>query len=73
MPGITGMNLAREILAVRPGLPVILYTGHSDRISAEDLEAAGVRALVHKPVEPDILHGLLAKQLPAEPAVGRAP
>ncbi|MCF8062600.1 MAG: response regulator [Deltaproteobacteria bacterium] len=29
MPGMTGDRLAREVLAVRPGLPIILWTGYS--------------------------------------------
>jgi CheY-like chemotaxis protein len=64
MPGSTGFGLARELLAVRPGLPVILYTGHIDPIAERELEAAGIRALLPKPVEPDRLHGLLARLLP---------
>ena len=63
MPGTTGFELARELIARRPGLPVILYTGHSDRITQRDVEAAGIRALLHKPVEPDQLYGLLKAQL----------
>ncbi len=59
MPGITGMNLAREIAAAHPGLPVILYTGNSVRVEKEELDAAGVRALLSKPVEPEELYGLL--------------
>jgi hypothetical protein len=43
---------------------VILYTGHIDPIAARDLESAGIRALLPKPVEPDQLHGLLRKLLP---------
>jgi CheY-like chemotaxis protein len=64
MPGSTGFGLARELLAVRPGLPVILYTGHIDPIAERELESAGIRALLPKPVEPDQLHGLLARLLP---------
>ena len=63
MPGITGISLARELAAARPGLPVILYTGHSERITPRDLDAAGVSALVHKPVEPELLYGLLKTHL----------
>lgn len=63
MPGITGMNLAREIAAARPGLPVVLYTGNSDRVEQEELDAAGVRALLHKPVEPDELYRVLSLEL----------
>jgi PAS domain S-box-containing protein len=64
MPGSTGFGLARELLAVRPGLPVILYTGHIDPIAERELASAGIRALLPKPVEPGQLHGLLRKLLP---------
>jgi CheY-like chemotaxis protein len=63
MPGVTGMSLAREIAAVRPGLPVLLYTGNSERIERGELDAAGIRALLHKPVEPDALYELLRAHL----------
>jgi len=63
MPGITGMNLAREIAAARPGLPVVLYTGNSERVEQEELDAAGVCALLPKPVEPDVLYQLLRTHL----------
>ena len=63
MPGTTGFELAREMIARRPALPVILYTGHGDRITQRDVEAAGIRALLHKPVEPDVLYGLLKAHL----------
>jgi PAS domain S-box-containing protein len=63
MPGTTGYELAKELIALRPGMPVILYTGHSERITQSDLAAAGIRALLHKPVEPDLLYGLLRTHL----------
>ena len=63
MPGITGMNLAREIAAARPGLPVVLYSGNSERIDKEELDAAGVRALLQKPVEPEALYRVLRSEL----------
>jgi len=64
MPGITGLSLARELSAARPGLPVVLYTGNGEHLRREDLAAAGVRAVLAKPVEPDQLHGLLRSLLP---------
>jgi DNA-binding response OmpR family regulator len=63
MPGITGLNLARELAAARPELPILLYTGHSERIGRAELQSAGVRALLHKPVEPEELYGLLRAHL----------
>jgi CheY-like chemotaxis protein len=63
MPGITGLSLAREIAAARPGLPVVMCTGNSERIDQDELAAAGVHVLLQKPVEPDVLYGLLKTHL----------
>ena len=63
MPSATGLGLARELLSRRPGLPVILCTGHVDPIAQRELESAGIRGLLHKPVEPDELYGLLSANL----------
>jgi signal transduction histidine kinase/CheY-like chemotaxis protein len=63
MPSGTGLGLARELLSRRPGLPVILCTGHIDPIAERELQSAGIRALLHKPVEPDELYGLLSANL----------
>jgi len=43
---------------------VILCTGHIDPIAQRDLESAGIRGLLHKPVEPDELYALLSTHLP---------
>jgi signal transduction histidine kinase/ActR/RegA family two-component response regulator/PAS domain-containing protein len=50
MPGITGLSLAREILKIRPHIPIILCTGHSDAVTPESLEEAGVTELLMKPL-----------------------
>ncbi len=52
MPRMTGLQLAGTIAARRPGLPVVLYTGYAEGLPEGGLEAAGVRALVRKPIEP---------------------
>ncbi len=36
MPGMTGVELARQIHQVRPGVPVVLATGYADLPSADD-------------------------------------
>jgi signal transduction histidine kinase len=63
MPGMTGISLAREIAMAHPQLPVVLYTGNSDRLDKAELAAAGVRALLNKPVEPDALYDILRTHL----------
>ena len=50
MPGITGLELAKELLAVRPELPVILCTGFSHLVDADYAKAAGIRAFATKPL-----------------------
>ncbi len=62
MPRLTGFDLARRLLALRPGLPVIIYTGYSDSLTEQQTREAGVRALLHKPVEPGELF-TLAREL----------
>jgi PAS domain S-box-containing protein len=63
MPRITGLELARQIRGIRPGTPVILYTGYGEDIAEAELAAAGVRALARKPVEPAELLVLLTTHL----------
>jgi CheY-like chemotaxis protein len=65
MPQLTGLALAREIARLRPGLPVILYTGYAEDLSARELEEAGVQRLVRKPIEPAQFFPLLAAYLKA--------
>jgi DNA-binding NtrC family response regulator len=50
MPGMTGDQLAAQILENRPGIPVIICTGFSKRMSAERASTLGIRALLMKPV-----------------------
>jgi len=50
MPEMTGVQLARELLDVRPDLPIILCTGFSALISEESAAQIGIKKLVMKPV-----------------------
>jgi len=50
MPRMTGAELAAKILAVRPGVPVILCTGYGESVTSEQVEAIGVRELMMKPL-----------------------
>lgn len=50
MPKITGDLLARELLKIRPGIPVILCTGFSKLIDEDRAVEIGIRKLIMKPV-----------------------
>src|SRR6185369_2235680 len=63
MPQLTGLALAKLISRLRPGLPVILYTGYAEDLSPKQLKEAGVVSLVRKPIEPAQFFPLLAAHL----------
>jgi len=50
MPNMTGAGLAREMLKLRPDLPIILTTGFSERIDEEEAKKIGIREFLMKPV-----------------------
>ncbi len=50
MPDMTGIELAKEILAVKPDMPIIMCTGFSYVVDANKAEAAGIRAFAMKPL-----------------------
>jgi CheY-like chemotaxis protein len=63
MPRLTGLQLAQRAAALRPGLPVLLYTGNADAIDADALPAHGVRALLRKPVDAEALRSVVRRLL----------
>ena len=50
MPHMTGDKLARDLMKIRPDIPVILCTGHSRLVSEEKAKDIGIRAFVMKPL-----------------------
>jgi len=50
MPNMTGFELSKQILEIRPDMPIILCTGYSDSISKEAANSAGIREYVLKPL-----------------------
>jgi PAS domain S-box-containing protein len=49
MPEMTGFELAKEILALRPEIPVILCTGFSYLVDDDPAKVAGIKGFVMKP------------------------
>jgi PAS domain S-box-containing protein len=50
MPNMTGIELARELMLIRPGIPVILCTGFGEAITLERVKSVGLRELILKPI-----------------------
>ncbi|MBT3368546.1 MAG: PAS domain S-box protein, partial [Nitrospina sp.] len=51
MPRMTGDRLTKEILTIRPHMPVIICTGYSERMSEKKAKALGVRKYLEKPID----------------------
>ncbi len=51
MPDLTGADLARHILAIRPDIPIILCTGYSETINERLAREIGICDFLMKPVE----------------------
>jgi PAS domain S-box-containing protein len=63
MPKMTGAELAREVLALRPALPVIMTTGFSEIIDMEKAKRIGIKEFLLKPVKKEQLSEVVRKVL----------
>ncbi len=50
MPTMSGLQLAEELMNIRPEIPIILCTGFSEGIGPTEVKSMGIREFVMKPV-----------------------
>ncbi|MFC1891570.1 PAS domain S-box protein [Thermodesulfobacteriota bacterium] len=50
MPNMTGKDLAKEIMSIRSGMPIILCTGFSEQIDESRAKEMGISAYLMKPI-----------------------
>jgi two-component system, cell cycle sensor histidine kinase and response regulator CckA len=65
MPLMNGLELARALTQLRPELPVILFTGYSKGISAENARELGLADYLKKPLQVAELHQAIRRALDA--------
>lgn len=53
MPKLSGTGLAKELVAIRPDIPILLCTGFSDSVSREEAFSMGIIDLLMKPIVMD--------------------
>ncbi|HEY2401431.1 MAG TPA: response regulator, partial [Steroidobacteraceae bacterium] len=63
MPGMSGMEVSRQILQIRPDIPVLLATGYVRSEDVEQARAIGIREVIWKPQTIGEMGDLLAQQL----------
>jgi FixJ family two-component response regulator len=66
MPEIDGLELSRSLQAARPGLPIILITGHPEMLNGSPSVGGTHRyRLFTKPYDPDQLLAAISELLPS--------
>jgi CheY-like chemotaxis protein len=68
MPDMTGHDLARALLKIRPDIPIVMTSGYIQEQDAQAALQAGVREVISKPHSVEdlgrVLHSTLERHLP---------
>jgi PAS domain S-box-containing protein len=67
MPEMTGVELAKNILEIRPDMPIILCTGFSHLVDSDSAKEAGIRGFAMKPLTKREIAGTIRKVLDERP------
>jgi len=62
MPKLTGLDFAREVSRLRPGIPILLCTGFSEKITTDSVRELGI-GLLMKPYDIRQISGIVRKIL----------
>ena len=63
MPELTGTDLAREMLRIRPTLPIVLVSGYVEGKTQFEVDNSGIRAFLYKPLSKDTLVATIRRLL----------
>jgi PAS domain S-box-containing protein len=50
MPNMTGVELAKELMRIRPNIPIVLVSGFSEAVTPERAKHIGIREYIMKPI-----------------------
>lgn len=63
MPEMTGTQLAKELLAIRNDIPIVLLTGYDDSSLVEEAKDTGIRRMIMKPIDHEELSKIIREVL----------
>lgn len=61
MPELTGVEIAQEMLKLRPNTPVLLITGYSEKVTADNAKLFGLSGFFSKPINEDLFLNQISK------------
>ena len=68
MPGLTGRELAKEIRAIRPEIPIIMCSGFTEFLNQGEAKEAGISEFLMKPYVANKLDQLIRTVLSQQPS-----
>ncbi len=63
MPRMSGVTLARRVLAVRPEIPILLCTGYSATVDEDIARTEGIKGFLMKPLTREQMAVMVKKTL----------
>ncbi len=63
MPGMSGLELAKNMFRIRPDIPVILCTGYSNLVDESVAKAQGIKGFALKPMTMSTIAQLIRQGL----------
>ena len=68
MPRMTGAEFTKELMRLRPDIPIILCTGYSELMGEEEAKAMGIREFFKKPIRSQKMLEKIRSVLDKKPA-----
>jgi len=66
MPNMTGTQLAKELIAIKPDIPVILCSGYPENVNQEEVQSIGIKKFITKPISKQDITALIREVLDKE-------
>jgi len=63
MPNMTGTELTKNLLSIRPDIPVILCSGYPESICPEELRSIGIKEFIMKPISRQMIAAIVQRVL----------
>ncbi|MFB0555152.1 MAG: PAS domain S-box protein [Phycisphaerae bacterium] len=63
MPNMTGTQLARELISVRPDISIVLCSGFPENVCPEELKSIGIKEFITKPISRKEIATIIRKVL----------
>ena len=73
MPGMDGIEVAEQLRAKQPWIPVVIITGYGSAENEARAHAAGVSGFLHKPLSPEMIQQSVEAAVAAAPVPAESP